>query len=112
MIKNNNPLRIYNVTVSQTLSKTVKVETNKYVSMISKNPKTGEMSEFDVIDHIDWKEVFEEQHWNITSLLNVLKEYVKNDMVNHTTDRGQRQLEALYLACNNWSEDEYEVIKE
>lgn len=112
MTKNNNPFRTYTVTVSQTLSKTVKVETNKYVSMILQNPKTGELSEFDAIDHINWKEVFEEQHWSITSLLNVLKEYVKNDMVNHTTDRGQRQLEALYLACDNWSEDEYEVIKE
>ena len=106
------PVKAYTVTVSQTLSKTVTVLTNDYKTLDGYDEKTNKHILVDDTSDTNWKKVFEREHWNIASLLEVLKEYVKNDMLNHTTDRGQRQLEALFMACNNWHEDEYEVIKE
>ena len=102
----------YTVTVSQTFSKTVHVTTDDYKLLKVYNSETKECYLCDNTIDTDWKKAFEREHWDIASLLGVLKDYIKDDMLNHTTDRGQRQLESLFMACNNWHEDEYEVIKE
>lgn len=79
------------VNVSQTMSKTVKVITEDTVN--------------------DWKKAFEEEHWDLKSLLKVLQEYVKLDMCKHITDRSARQLEVIAIACSTWHEDNYVVNK-
>ena len=80
------------VTVKQTLSKTVNVLA-------------------DTTKRNDWKELFLKEHWDINSLLNILKEYLVFDMCNHISDRNSRLLEVLYIACNNWNEDKFKVTK-
>lgn len=80
------------VTISQTLSKVVKVN-------IAED------------DNETLKELFEREHWDLKSLLAVLKKYVLLDLDKHITDRSTRQLEVLLLSCDSWVEDDYEVIK-
>lgn len=79
------------VIVSQTLSKVVKIVTDDTENSM--------------------KEAFEKEHWDIKSLLSVLKDYVIEDMTRHITNRGARQLEVLAMACDNWHENEY-LVKE
>ena len=58
----------------------------------------------------DLKECFYREHWDIPSLLKVLKEYVIKDLSDNITTKSTRQLEALLKACEDWTEDEFEVI--
>lgn len=58
------------------------------------------------------KNCFYKEHWDILSLLRVLKEYVAKDLANNITERSTRQLEALLKACDDWEEDEFEIIYE
>ena len=104
-------LKAYRIAVSQTLSKSVSVMTDNY-EIAKKCNENGEYSYIDNTDNTNWKEVFEREYWDIASLLNVLKEYIKQDMLYHTTKRGQKQLDALLASCEGWCEDEYVVIKE
>ena len=62
------------------------------------------------INNNDLKDCFYKEHWDISSLLKVLKEYIVKDLANNITERPTRQLEALLKACEDWKEDEFEVI--
>lgn len=64
------------------------------------------------IEEEDLKLCFIREHWDLISLLKVLKEYVINDLGKRTSKRTTRQLEAILLSCDNWIEDDFEVIKE
>lgn len=55
---------------------------------------------------------FYREHWDIKSLLRVLKDYVRRDLEKPFTHRTTRQLTTLFKACEDWVEDEFEVIKE
>lgn len=55
---------------------------------------------------------FYREHWDIKSLLRVLKDYVRRDLEDPFTHRTTRQLTTLFKACEDWIEDEFEVIKE
>lgn len=63
----------------------------------------------DIKEH-DLKDCFYREHWDIISLLKVLKEYIAKDLADNITDRPTRQLEAILKACEDWKEDEFEVI--
>lgn len=80
------------ITVSQTLSKHLTI--------------TKDIEEDDI------KGCFYREHWDIPSLLKVLKEYVIKDLSKGITYKSTRQLEALMKACDDWIEDEFEIIKE
>lgn len=103
------PEKAFVVTISQTLSKTVKVYTDKYQPEYDE--ETGHT--YAIIDDVDWKEVYEDSHFKIQDLLEELKSYVQNDMALTGSNTGKgRYLKRLLEACDNWVEDEYEVIEE
>lgn len=78
--------------ISQTMSKTVKVNMND--------------------EDYDLKKVFEREHWDLKGLLAVLKKYITQDLTHNTSGRSTRQLEVLLLACDQWHEDEYILGRE
>lgn len=78
------------ITVSQTLSKS---------TTLTKDIKENNL-----------KDCFYREHWDILSLLKVLKEYITKDLTGNITGKSTRQLEALLKACDDWTEDEFEVV--
>ena len=80
------------VTVSQTLSKHF---------MVTKD-----------VNNEDINNAFHVEHWELKSLLSVLREYIALDLNKHVTGRTTRQLKAILSDCNNWIEDEFEIIKQ
>ena len=83
----------YNVLVSQTFSRDAKVK-------VDGNP-----------DDTDLKEAYEKEYYDIKALLHILKQYIKEDLIeNRTKMFSTKQLEVIYLSCLKWHEDEYEVI--
>ena len=89
---NNSQMRKEKLKVTQTLSKIVKVNVTD--------------------EDLNIKEIFEREHWDLKSLLSVLKSYVIYDLSHKISSRSTRQLEVILLACDSWNEDEYKVAKE
>ena len=80
------------VTVSQSLSKRF---------MITKD-----------VNNEDINNAFNVEHWEIKSLLSLLREYIALDLNKHVTGRTTRQLKTILSDCDDWIEDEFEIIKE
>lgn len=82
-----------NITVSQTLSKSFTIHKD---------------------DNETIEQAFLEQHWHISALLLVLKEYLEYDL--RHLDRKQNVSTKCLLnqlaSCRDWTTDEFEVIQE
>lgn len=98
------PEREFEITISQTLSKTVTVTTDNYIPEV--DLETGHV--YTNTSETDWYEVYEEQHLNIQELLVILKEYATRDLKNTIPDSGKgRELKDIIEACENWIVDDY-----
>lgn len=103
------PEEDFEVTVSQTLSKTVTITTDKYIPEFDDETRKKYMD----TSEIDWKNEYKEQHFSIQELLSELKDYVLADFNNTVKGSGKyRHLQKLLEACDGWTEDEFEVIED
>lgn len=103
------PEKEFEVTISQTLSRTVTVTTNDY------QPEYDEEdgSTYANTENTDWQKAYENYDFKIQDLLEELKGYVQSDMAMTGPNTGKgRHLKRLLEACDGWIEDEYEVIEE
>lgn len=107
------PEKNFEVTISQTFSKTVTVTTDDYLPERDFDEDTGSCYTYANTDETDWKQAYEEQHFKIQDLLSELKQYVLEDMKNTGKNTGRgKHLEELLAACDGWTEDEVEVIRD
>ena len=103
------PEHDFEVTVSQTLSRTVTITTNDY------NPEYDEEDGniYANTENTDWKKAYENCDFKIQDLLEELKGYVQSDMAMTGPNTGKgRHLKRLLEACDGWIEDDYEVVEE
>jgi hypothetical protein len=100
----------FDVTISQTLSKTVTVKTDDYIPVKVGNPCVRIHPD---TTNTDWRQAYENEHFKIQDLLQELKEYAKSDlaMSGVNTNKG-KYLKKLIEACDNWIEDDYEINPE
>ena len=97
------PEQEFEITISQTLSKTVTVTTDNY------NPILDE-SGLVYIDtsETDWYEVYEEQHYTITELLEHLQVFAEKELKNVSPNSGRGiELQNIINACKDWIVDDY-----
>ena len=112
----------FEVTVSQTLSRTVTVTTSDYIPGAS-----GVEYEVDDEGHTyaipwhddpdtsdtDWKSAYESADFKIQDLIEELRGYVQDDLAKTSPNSGKGQyLKQLLAACDGWIEDDYEVTNE
>ena len=103
------PDKEFEVTISQTLSKTVTVTTDKYIP--EGDYETGRI--YANTSETDWREVYEEEHYTITELLEHLQTFAEKELENISSNSGRsRELRRIIEACKDWTVDDYEVIYE
>jgi hypothetical protein len=119
----NDPLAPYNesvvpdmefdVTISMSLSKTVKCSTNKYNPVVIDEPHNRIHEEYPDTSDTSWSEVYGDNHKTIPELLSELKKYIQKDLDNLMSDDSKpdkafhrRRLEFLMEECDNWVVDE------
>lgn len=106
------PKREFNVTISQTLSRSTKVSTDQYIPVYNYDEDMGTIETYDT-SNTNWKEVYENEDFKIQELISILKSYVENDIKNTLPKSVKgRYLARLLKACDDWVEDDYEVIEE
>lgn len=114
------PEEDFEITCSQSLSKTVTVTTNNYIPGASgvdyerdDEGGTYASSWHDDPDTSDtnWAEEYHSNHYTPLQLLEILKGYITKDLVYGGSKYSKRQLEHLLEECGNWVEDDTEYIK-
>lgn len=106
------PKREFNVTVSQTLSRSTKVSTDQYIPVYDYDEDMGTIETYDT-SNTNWKEVYENEDFKVQELISILKSYVENDIKNTLPKSVKgRYLARLLKACDGWVEDDYEVIED
>lgn len=101
-----NPEESFEVTISQTLSKKTNVFTDEY-----NYERYGDEVILNT-DDIDWKEVYNDQFHTPLELINILKEYLTLDLEKSISSRNKKAIKYLLEECEDWINDETEVIKD
>ena len=110
------PERDFKVTCSQTLSKTVEVFTNAYTS-IPEREFDGENT-VTVIDYdtsnIDWKEEYKNNdYYTPLQLIELFQKYLLDEVNgSNMVSRNPKFLHHIITECNNWIEDELEIVED
>lgn len=104
------PKRTFNVCVSQTLSKNTRVLTNDYSPEINQE-ETGTYIDTDTSD-TNWKLAYSEEHYTPLELIGLFKKHLENTLPDPIIDvKGYKESMRLIKECEEWIEDEFEVLK-
>ena len=99
------PERDFDVTVSQTLSRDVKVTTDNY------RPEYDDEYGYAYAntEDTDWKEVYGQQHLTILELLGDYKLRLENLKMVLADEKEIKRINYLLSECEGWMEDDFEV---
>lgn len=106
----------FNVTCSQSLSKTVTVSTNNYIPHYEKSYMEGVcFSDVDAdTSNTDWSEEYAKNHSLTPSeLLLIFKRYLQDEVDGTTPSKKDiNYMKRLIKECSNWIVDETEFVQE
>lgn len=106
-----NPIMEKDVTVSECLHKTVKVQTQNYVlNGVYKGEDYQAEYDCDFSD-TPWLQEFKQEHYTLEGLLKAVPEFLEK--IKPTLLAGNKaQAEFLIRECNGWEQDEVEAVYE
>lgn len=119
------PDREFEVCISQSLSKNLKVVTNDYACERIVEPWNGICEENINTSDTNWNDVYKEQrHYTPLELINAFKDILvldleqakedaknSNSIVAGLAQRQMKRLEHLISECSNWTNDETEIVE-
>lgn len=109
------PEKEFEVICSQTLSKAVPVTTNNYNPIAEKEYDAEEGSIWNCYDdtsETNWKEEYSENDYHTPlQLISLFKEVLKGNLSCGIVYKSPAFTEALIKECEDWEEDEWEVIQ-
>lgn len=106
------PEKEFEVCITQTLSKTVKVTTNDYIPDGGVNDDGHYYFDADTSD-TDWKKAYKDSHYTPLELIEKFRDFLKStlqDPLGGTLKYAHRMM--LIEECENWIEDETEIVEE
>ena len=103
-----NPEKEFDVTISQSLSKSTTVHTKDYIDEYDGFEKEHFINTSDT----DWMAAYKEEHYTPLQLIELLKDYIEKDLIYGDSKYSKQHLEHLLKECDGWIEDETEVIED
>ena len=106
------PEKEFEVCITQTLSKTVKVTTNNYIPDGGVDDDGHYYLDADTSD-TNWREVYKNSHYTPLELIERFRDFLKStlqDPLGGTLKYAHRIM--LIEECENWIEDETEIVEE
>lgn len=103
------PEKDFEVTVSQTLSKSTSVTIDNYA--LYKDEEDGHC--YYETDDVNWKEEYHENdHYTPLQLIELFKTHLENELQLADNQKEKNYCKYLIKECSDWIEDEMEVIKD
>ena len=105
------PEKSFDVTISTTLSKATTVDTDQYIPYVD-HDEDGCYAWEDTSD-TNWEDVYNENHYTALGLINKFKEFLEKYLPDPIVDRSRyMEFKHLIEECEDWEEDEIEVVKD
>lgn len=98
------PEQEFEITITQTLSKSLSVFTDQY-NFICDMDEDGVSTEYDTSD-TNWHDVYEEDHYTPLQLIALFKR-----MLESKEEISERMRKHLIEECEEWCEDECEIVE-
>ena len=107
------PEKEFDVTCSQTLSKTTRIFTGNYVPQSEKiyENGVGYLEEWIDTSDTDWSEEYLAQHKTPKDLIRYLKEFVTHALQKTELPYKESFLKDLLQECKDWVVDEFECVE-
>ena len=116
------PEKEFDVTCSQSLSKTVTVITNNYIpgaSGVDYEPDDEggycavEWHDPDDTSDTNWgNEYHDNEHYTPLQLIELFKKHLENELIRMGEVKNKRRIEHLIEECSNWKEDDTEYVED
>ena len=107
------PDKEFELTCSQSLSKSFKVTTNMYNPVIEDEPHNRIYEEYSDTSDTNWADVFHSNgHFTPIQLIKMLKGYITRDLTYGDSRYSEDFLNNLLEECDKWTIDEEEFIEE
>ena len=102
------PEKDFNVCISQTLSKSAQVSTDKYQPYVDEE----DGHEYIETSNINWTEIYERQHYTPEEIIGICRDFAE-----YLVGMGETRFKDVYLKsliedCKEWTIDETTVIEE
>ncbi len=102
-----NPEKSFEITCSQSLSKTVKVVTNNYNHVVEREAYNRIYEEYDDTSDTDWAEEYHSNDYHTPlQLIQLLEKVLERDLEQGIVFKSPKFTEAIINECKDWSEDE------
>lgn len=106
------PEKSFEITCSQSLSKTVKIVTNNYNHIVENEAHNRIYEEYDDTSNTDWAEEYHSNDYHTPlQLINLLAKVLEKDMQNGIVFKSPKFTQDLINECKDWSEDETEFLE-
>ena len=103
----------FDVTISMSLSKTVKCMSNKYQPILTDEPHNGIHEEYPDTTDTNWGEVYAEGcHKTIPELLKILKKVLEEDKAKGVMHENTWWTDAIIKECEDWIVDDETYVGE
>lgn len=101
------PTLDFELSVSQTLSKTVDTRSNNYAYDYDAESKSKVINS----EETDWKELYKEDHYTPLDLIRIFKMHLQEELYRMGNTIDKSMYKHLIEECSNWVEDECEIIE-
>lgn len=103
------PERDFDVTISQTLSRSVAIATSDYIPEVDEEDGRT----YPNTEYTDWKRAYQDASYTPLALIAKFKELMEIALKNDRVPKNlQHTYKHLIMECEGWEEDDYEVIEE
>lgn len=103
------PEREFDVTISQTLSRSVAIATSDYIPEVDEEDGRT----YPNTEDTDWKRAYQDASYTPLALIAKFKELMEIALKNDRVPKNlQHTYKHLIMECEGWEEDDYEVIEE
>lgn len=108
------PERDFCVTISQSLSKSTIVTTNDYIPCVEEgcDDGVGYHDEWADTSDTDWKKVYSDCSMTPLDIIKACESLAKQLLEQGVTCVGPYNMESLIEECQDWDEDELEVVED
>lgn len=105
------PEELFDVCISQTLSKSTAVKTSDYIPNVDIDD--GEYQTYNDTSNTNWEEAYKDNHLTPLNLIKQFKSYLMETIPDPSVNKSKfKRFKYLIDECDNWVEDDFVVMEE
>ena len=105
------PTLAFDVLISQSLSKNLKIFTDEYENIKEKTSPEDVLNGHVDTSNTDWKQLYKDSHYTPLELIKLFKNYLEQDLLRMGNCIDRNKYRHLIHECESWSNDELVIME-